>query len=393
MNQTTDLEMIERLILAAGGTERQLESVTKELGLDRMGAILLDEIAFRASTSAWGLDETPFGHVALGIHHRGSVAQSLLTVHMNGRVTIAPGKRTDVAMQLDYELHDLVRVLFGPVRPWATGSYAAEFIPPPQPGHSRDSAMPDPQQVFTSLQVNGAVMAGLSQHHPDLNELARSYLTDKWGGVHWFTGIYERHLREFRDLPVRILEIGVGGYGHPVYGGESMRMWKRYFHRGLIFGTDIFDKSGIDQQRMMTSIVDQSDPEALVELDERYGPFDIVIDDGSHVNDHVRIALEALFPRLRSGGLYIIEDLWTSYCPGYGGDSAGPASAYTSMGLLKEIAEGLQYQEQLRTAGTSPSYLERHVVGLHVYHNIAVLEKGVNREGGVPAWVARQPIM
>ncbi|MGH4023803.1 MAG: class I SAM-dependent methyltransferase [Pseudonocardiaceae bacterium] len=392
MDQITDRATIERLILAAGGTEQQLDSVTKELGVDRIGPMLVDEIAFRASTTARGTDDTPFGHVALGIHYGGSVARFVMTVHANGRVSAAPGSREDVAMQLDYEVHDLVRVLFGPTRPRATGTYAAEFIPPPQPGHSRGTEMPDPQRVFTSLQVNAAVMAGLSQHHPDLNELARSYLTDKWGGVHWFTGLYERHLREFRDLPVRVLEIGVGGYGHPAYGGESMRMWKRYFHRGMIFGADIFDKSGVDQQRMVTALVDQSDPAALVELDERYGPFDIVIDDGSHVNAHVRTALDVLFPRLRSGGLYVIEDLWTTYCPGYGGDNAAPAGDHTSMGLLKRIAEGIQYQEQPRAAETSPSYLERHVVGLHVYHNIAFLEKGVNREGGVPAWVARRPM-
>lgn len=389
MDRTTDLQTIERLILAAGGTERQLTSVTDEIGVDSIGPMLVDEIAFRASTTAWAQEDAPLGYVALGIHHRGSVARFLMTVHANGRVTGVLGTRQDVAMRLDYELYDLVRVLFGPVRPRATGTYAAEFLPPPQLLRSPGAEMPDLPKMLTSMQVNGAVMAGLSQHHPDLNELARSYRTNKWG-LHWFTSIYERHLREFRDLPVRVLEIGVGGGGQPAAGGESMRMWKRYFHRGLIFGADIFDKSGVDQQRILTAIVDQSDPEALVDLDERYGPFDIIIDDGSHVNSHVRTTLDVLFPRLRSGGLYVIEDLWTTYLPSYGGDSTAPAGVHTSVGLLKQIVEGIHYQEQPRAADTPSSYLERHVVGLHVYHNIAFLEKGVNSEGGMRTFVARQ---
>jgi demethylmacrocin O-methyltransferase len=233
-------------------------------------------------------------------------------------------------------------------------------------------------------------MSGLSQHEPDLNELARRYNTDKWGGVHWFTGLYERHLREFRDAPVRVLEIGIGGYQHPGYGGESLRTWKRYFHRGLIFGVDVFDKSGVDEQRITTVVADQSDEAALIEIDERHGPFDVIIDDGSHINGHVLTTLRTLFPRLRAGGLYVIEDLWTSYCPGYGGVTQAPAGDGTSVGLLKEVLEGIQYEEQPPGNGGA-TYLQRHVTGMHVYHNIAFLEKGVNVEGGVPAWVPRSP--
>ena len=43
------------------------------------------------------------------------------------------------------------------------------------------------------------------------------------------------------------------------------------------------------------------------------GPFDIVIDDGSHVPEHQIATFKTLWPALRGGGLYAVEDIETSY--------------------------------------------------------------------------------
>ena len=51
---------------------------------------------------------------------------------------------------------------------------------------------------------------------------------------------------------MNLLEIGIGGYDNPDYGGNSLRMWKRYFHRGKIYGIDIYDKSNFDEHRIKT---------------------------------------------------------------------------------------------------------------------------------------------
>lgn len=375
-----NLDALEQLILAAGGSERQLTEATKAHGLDAIAAVLADEIAFRATTGARSGNA---GSVQLEIHHNGAVATFTLHVSSEGTVSSSPGVPEGATMRLEYALHDLVRLIFGPARPRATGTFAASFLPAFDGG----TALPSPLQVLGGLQVNGAVLSGLSQHHPDLGELARAYLTDKWGGVHWFADVYEQHLRPYRDLPVRVLEIGIGGYGHPAQGGEGMRVWKRYFHRGLIVGADIYDKSGVDAQRMITVVADQSSPAALAEIDEQYGPFDIIIDDGSHVNAHVRTSFEVLFPRLRSGGLYVVEDLYTSFWPGYGGDPSG--GPFTSVGMVNQLVMGLQHQER---PGVEAGYSDRHVTGVHAYHNLAFIEKGVNREGGVPSWVPREPL-
>lgn len=395
MGLATDLHTTERLILAAGGDERGLAALTRELGLAAIAPILVDEIAFRANAAAGGdplrmdAEDTEYGSVALGVHDRGAQAEFLLTVHSGGRVSYSQDTRDDVAMRLDYELHELMRVLFGPGQARPAGTHGAQFLPPIA---GQDDERPSPDRVYRGLYANGVVMSGLSQHTPDLSQLARRYMTHKGGGVHWFTGLYERHLRELRDQPVRILEVGVGGYGHPTYGGESLRMWKRWFHRGLVFGIDLFDKSAVDEQRLTTLVADQSDLDALVAIDEAHGPFDIVIDDGSHINEHVLATFAALFPRLRSGGIYVVEELWTAYAPGYGGQAAAAPDSTTSIGLLRDIVDGLQYEEQPHDADYAPSYRERHAVGLHVYHNIAFVEKGINAEGAVPSWVPRSPV-
>ncbi|GGV58552.1 class I SAM-dependent methyltransferase [Streptomyces massasporeus] len=388
-----DIGLLEQLIVTAGGDDRGLVEITKNLPLDELTSVLIDEVVFRANTNAAGSafrqgPEAPeIGTVLIGVHHDGLTQERLLSVRADGTVEPAAETKGDISLRLDYDLHDLVRVLFGPTWPRPAGTYASSFLPAAAGGRR----MPPLETVYQGMDAAGTVLSGLSQHHPDLSELARRYRTDKWGGLHWFTGLYERHLREFRELPVRILEIGIGGYGSATLGGESLRMWKRYFPRGLVFGVDIFDKSAVDEQRITTVRADQNDPQELIEVEEKYGPFDIVIDDGSHVNGHVRTSLETLFPRLRAGGLYVIEDLWTSYCPGYGGQDRVPVDGTTSVGMLKDIVEGIQYEEQPRTAEQPPTYLERNVVGVHVYHNLAFLEKGSNAEGGVPTWVPRTP--
>lgn len=66
----------------------------------------------------------------------------------------------------------------------------------------------------------------------DLTSLARVYQTDKWG-YHFYTPVYEQWFRSLRYTPIRLLEIGVGGYGKSHLGGDSLRMWKRYFLKAV----------------------------------------------------------------------------------------------------------------------------------------------------------------
>jgi hypothetical protein len=100
-----------------------------------------------------------------------------------------------------------------------------------------------------------------------------------------------------RNDAVTLLEIGVGGFSEPddpSAGGESLRLWRDCFPGGTIVGLDILDKGGVAEERVHVVQGSQVDPQCLERLARQYGPFDIVIDDGSHMPAHVRFTFDAL---------------------------------------------------------------------------------------------------
>jgi cephalosporin hydroxylase len=97
-----------------------------------------------------------------------------------------------------------------------------------------------------------------------------------------------------------------------VKGGGSTSIWKALFPAASVVGIDIRLRRWLTSQPSPDGVVflegDQTDIARLEELAAQYGPFDIVIDDGSHVTHHVAGTLRCLLPHVRPGGLYIIED-------------------------------------------------------------------------------------
>jgi hypothetical protein len=210
----------------------------------------------------------------------------------------------------------------------------------------------------------------------DLTRLAKACGTDKWG-VHRYTPHYQHHFSRFRSRAFNLLEIGVGGHDAPDIGGASLRMWKAFFPRAHIHAIDIFDKSALEEPRISIYRGSAADPVFLRSLVERIGRIDVVVDDGSHVNEHVRVAFGAIFPLLPEGAIYAIEDLQTSYWPAFGG-SEDPADPDTSMAMLKRLVDGLNWEEYHERA---PQPLDPAIVSVHFYHNLAFVHKGTNREG------------
>ncbi len=115
---------------------------------------------------------------------------------------------------------------------------------------------------------------------------------DKW--QHYFP-IYEKHFERFRGKAPRVLELGVD------HGG-SLQLWKRYFgHGAQIIGVDINPETMFEEPQIETLCLNQTDPNLA-----GYGPFDIVIDDGSHVAEHQMASFDILWPRCT--GVYLTED-------------------------------------------------------------------------------------
>ena len=191
-------------------------------------------------------------------------------------------------------------------------------------------------------QVKRAYIATLSRAWShDLTLLAQLYGADKWG-YHWYTPHYISHFGPIRKKKLKILEIGVGGDENSNTGGASLRAWKHYFPRSEIFGLDIHDKSGVEEDRIRIFQGNQNDPEVLKEVARKMGGIDIVIDDGSHVNEHLLTSFRTLFPLLETDGIYAIEDTQTSYWPDFGGDSYDLNNPSTVMTFLKGLADGAE---------------------------------------------------
>lgn len=195
-----------------------------------------------------------------------------------------------------------------------------------------------------------------------LDALARLVETDKSSSYHWYTRHYERHLGPIRHSVRNMLEIGVGGSTSSgvddlEFGGPSLRMWSMYFPNAELVGIDIHPKR-MSNPRLTFERGDQSDPEFLRGVIERHGPFDIVIDDGSHMPHHVAASMGSLFGAVKPGGWYIIEDLAVAYDPNYGGGPPG------TPGTAAEIVKGMVDQTLLRhLTAHIPAIAEMHLYG------------------------------
>lgn len=169
---------------------------------------------------------------------------------------------------------------------------------------------------------------------------------------HAYDRYYERHFKEFRDkADVKILEIGADT-------GLSIQLWAEYFSspgaiHGISYGVPTNQKKAVcdfsplacDKVEIFSG--DQSNPAFLKTITDRY-TYDIIVDDGSHVPQHQIISFKYLFPVLKPGGLYILEDLETSYwnVPGtslYGypisAGGIGTSAAVSAIEKLKQFID------------------------------------------------------
>ena len=207
----------------------------------------------------------------------------------------------------------------------------------------------------------------------NLKLLALLYGTDKWG-VHLYAEHYQEHFSKLRRAKLNLLEIGIGGYGDPGAGGESLRMWRTYLPNAQISGIDIYPKRIHDERRITTFQGSQIDGEFLDRVTNQIGCIDIIIDDGSHMNEHIIETFKILFPKLNKSGFYVIEDLQTSYWARFGGRSGGRSEQDTAMGFLQALTDGLNHTE-FEIDDYCPSYFDQAIRAIHFYHNIVFIEK------------------
>lgn len=211
----------------------------------------------------------------------------------------------------------------------------------------------------------------------DLTRLAIIHGTDKWG-QHFYTPVYHSVFSKRRHDPIRLLEIGVGGYNHPRLGGSSLSMWSDYFPNGRIVGIDISEKNLSLGERITVRQGSQTDPAFLQKIVSEYGPFDIVVDDGSHIPKDVVQSFQILWPSLKDGGHYVFEDTQTSFWENWGGSLANGGATFQ---LTRALIDSLNFAE---VAVVNPNLKIdnniKTVKSVQAFHNLVFIEKGDNSE-------------
>lgn len=200
----------------------------------------------------------------------------------------------------------------------------------------------------------------------DLRKFARSgdhHHIDKWDD---YFDVYDKHFKHLRGQTVNILEIGVS------HGG-SLEMWLNYFGKDncRVYGIDLEPRSKqIENKPYITVFTgDQGDPNFLKSVIAQTSPFDIIIDDGSHIPRHQIASFKELYPHLKPDGIYLCEDLHTNYVPMYGGGLRRPD---TFVEFIKDYIDKLNF---MHIQGYKPDYACRNTYSLHFYDSIAVIQR------------------
>lgn len=189
---------------------------------------------------------------------------------------------------------------------------------------------------------------------------AEGKLLTKW--EHYFE-IYERHFARYRNQELVLLEIGV-------YHGGSLDMWREYFGaKCKIIGVDVNPScQTLATDHIDIIIGDQADKAFLSELTQQIPPVDILIDDGGHTMAQQINTFEVLFPHVKADGIYLCEDLHTSYWSSF---DAGYQAANSYIEYSKNFIDQLQDPD---------SDLAKQAHSLHFYDSMLVIEKQTRHE-------------
>lgn len=185
----------------------------------------------------------------------------------------------------------------------------------------------------------------------NLTDLADRYGSDKGSTKHRYTELYHMLFHPYRQRKITFLEMGllIGGPEHGIDKDRetadcpSIRMWLEYFPKADIHGLDVSDFSWFKHDRFTFHRCDMDDRAEIARVAKKMPTPDIIIDDASHASHHQQYAFLELFPKLASGGLYIIEDLrWQP-------------KTYEQPGITKTAALFRSFQDDRRFTHSDPA--------------------------------------
>lgn len=187
---------------------------------------------------------------------------------------------------------------------------------------------------------------------------------NKW--IHYFD-IYESWFDKYKNKPVVILEIGV-------FQGGSLNMWRSYFgENAQIFGIDINPEcKQFETEKTKIFIGSQEDRNFLKTVKKQIPKIDILIDDGGHYMNQQIVSFEELYGHIKEDGVYLCEDLHTSYWKNYGGGFKKQGSFIEySKNLIDRLNAWHSREGQLNV-----DEFTRSTHSIHYYDSILVIKKG-----------------
>lgn len=183
--------------------------------------------------------------------------------------------------------------------------------------------------------------------------------------AHYFE-VYDRHFQKYRGRECVIVEVGV-------FKGGSLQMWKNYFgEKAHIIGIDIEESvKAFEEEQISIEIGSQSDREFWKCFKEKYPKVDIFIDDGGHTMEQQIVTFEEMFEHIAEDGVYLCEDIHTSYWNRYGG---GYKNDNSFIEYSKNFIDYIHawYSADVRLQKNS---LTTSMKSLHYYDSVLVIEK------------------
>lgn len=222
---------------------------------------------------------------------------------------------------------------------------------------------------------------------PSFTQILLASGSDKYRRHH-YERYYEKWLRTFRHKPkMKILEIGAEA-------GRSLKVWSDYFSypekiMGLAYGemSDGVEERSSNLKAVSVYRGDQSKKETMDYLMAK-GPWDIIIDDGSHVPSHMIFSLFSLWNSVKPGGLYIIEDLETNYWPDGAkvfdyemknqGIDAGPE--YSTVSKIQQIMQVLISRRSIGAAELSVMPGDQEICAIEWGMNCVAIKRCSEKE-------------
>jgi len=184
---------------------------------------------------------------------------------------------------------------------------------------------------------------------------------------HYFD-VYDRHFSKYKGQEVTIVEIGVSQ-------GGSLQMWRSYFGpKAKIWGIDIDPRCKLLEEQNTNIITGSQEDETFLEsIYDITGPIDILIDDGGHTQKQQIKTFKLLFDKIKNDGVYLCEDVHTSYWLAYGG---GFNRMGTYIQFTKKLIDKLNAYHSEENSLQVDSFT-KSAKSIHYYDSIVVIEKGI----------------